>query len=1102
MEAPNSLVIEPDNINNNGNKEDKIIEKWKALQEIILEEKSLMDVLFNYKNDDYSQIKNLIIDYSETKLKIRQINSKNKRKNKEKIYQIDTKINQLNPSLYKNIQRFLFFLRENLDYVLKIVLSINENDENYELNVESLVELICNQFYDNMPEKNKYKQLMLIIYILLEKEICTMDYAVVDTFLNSNYFLEKFLETFCKKEEFTKYLSKILNPILSGLEKEIDEKDYLNNLSLFEIKDFINDKNNKKANDNKNKIDNKELTHIIWKNFEEFVDDLTQTKLYNLIKNESSKENKVIYRIFYEKSFYNINNFNGEQNIFSSNNKLIEVLNNDCFNDNIELIINKYKENYLFIHQKIDFFLLSLIDYIKLIPNNIRYICKIISILISKKFPNLPKYIRNSFIGKFFFNKYVFPSLIFENKLVFKNKIISLEVKKCIGEIISILSHANKCILYNNIDDIEKATYNNYIIQIIPILDKFYSNLIDIKLPKYINNLIKLKLEKLETESKIKKNSRRKKNVEVENIMNNNNNSIYKIENLANINLIKDRKKNSNKNKNPSIEDSLWKLEFILFSINDLVYIISLINKNQNIFIDLPKHDIFYSMFQSFMSKKCELESMIKENDTQKFYIIYNIPLIHLYEKIKNKRTENLFIFSENTNNANTNDKNLILNYVKFSIKMLLQELEIINKRRYSLLNLASSNEKFFKYLFYSSLEIDQNYIMKKYEKKKLPICWYGKHLINNIKNIDKKFIENDYKKLYDLLYEEEFSNLNELKQYWDLILTRNDEKLKLAEKFIDKKKLNLEHIQNSIIFDKIEKIIYSSKLEVYVRVDVSNHSENRPPIIIEDAAQNNKKNEFDILVSTIEEFINIFSENSIICDPIFKIKPYNLLILDIMDGKIENQIYDSILNYLEIIRSKIKLLYPEIKEKERKQMIESIKDYILKSIFKLAFPKNPLSEDISFYKKTQLLDWVTPRHFSIKNIDFAQLTFAESLIKKFEDSKSLDEKINCIFNMHAYINNIFKFNTGKDTEIGQDELTPVLQYLIIKIQPRRIISNINYLKCFLNEEDLISKKGFLMSQIDSAVTFVSSINHNLLNLSETEYNKNVEKSKYKNNIS
>ena len=113
---------------------------------------------------------------------------------------------------------------------------------------------------------------------------------------------------------------------------------------------------------------------------------------------------------------------------------------------------------------------------------------------------------------------------------------------------------------------------------------------------------------------------------------------------------------------------------------------------------------------------------------------------------------------------------------------------------------------------------------------------------------------------------------------------------------------------------------------------------------------------------------------------------------------------------------------------------------------FSLKFPKVSLKEDKAFYRQTQLLDWVTPEHFSIKNIDFAQLTFAESLIKKFEDSKSINEKINCICDLQRYINNIYKFNTGKNVEIGQDEITPVLQYLVIKIQPRRIISNIIFI--------------------------------------------------------
>ena len=1098
MDAQPPLTIENEIEKKDKNKEDIIIEKWKKLQEIILEEKSLIDVLFKYKNDDYSEIKNLIIDYSETKLKIRQINYKGKKKNKEKQFQISTKINQFshnNTHLAQEIQKFLFFLRKNIDYILKIISLIDENDDNYEFKSDSLVELLCNQFYDKLPSKNnKHKHLMLIIYVLLEKEICGMDYAMVDNFLNTNYFLEKLLDSFCKKEEFTKYLSKLLNPLLSSIEKEVEDNDILN-LSLFEIKEYINNKNNNKNTENKNKIDNKELTDIIWKNCDEFVDELTQKKLYNLIKNEKNNDNKEIYKLHFERSFYNLYNYNEEQNIYSSNNKLIEVLNNDCFNENIVSIINKYKKNYLFIHQKIDIFLLGLINDIKLIPNNIRYICKIIYILISKKFPGLPKYLKNSFIGKFFFNQYVFPGLILENKLIFENKIISLEAKKFFGEIICLLSHANKCLLFNNNDNIEKAIFNNYLIQIIPILDKFYTALIDIKLPKFIDKLINLKLKELELSNKKKKIIRRKKDIEVENII-----SINNVDNDKNIsinNFIKD--KNKNKNKKYSIENSLWNLEYICFSINDLLYILKLINKNQNIFINLKKNEIFFNMFQSFLSKKSQLESIIKEDEnTQLFYIVFNNPLCHLYDDLKNQKKKNLKIFSQNPNNISSDS---IINNIKISLKMLLQELEIINKRRYTFLNKAFSNEKFFKYLYYSSLELDQHYIIEKYKKMKIPLCWYGKYLINNINYLNKNYSENDYQEIYNLLYNDELYNLNELKKYWDIIITRNDEKIKLSENIINKKKLNLEHIQNSNTFERIEKVIYLSKMEVYVRVDVANKSETNPPIIIEDVSPNPKKTDLGTLINNIEEFINIFSENSLICDPISKIKPYDLIILDIVDGKNDNLVYNSILNYLSIVKTKIKDIYPEIREKERNKMIESIKEYILKSLFKLVFPKTPLKEDTSFYEKTQLLDWVKPENFAIKNIDFAQLTFAESLIKKFEDSKSLDEKLNCIFNMHAYINNIFKFNTGKDTEIGQDELTPVLQYLIIKIQPRRIISNINYLKCFLNDEDLISKKGFLMSQIDSAVTFVLSINYYHLNISEEEYNKNIENSKKRNNL-
>ena len=119
---------------------------------------------------------------------------------------------------------------------------------------------------------------------------------------------------------------------------------------------------------------------------------------------------------------------------------------------------------------------------------------------------------KNSFIGKFFFDKYIFPCLLFNNKLVFNNRIISTETKKCIGDIISLLSFVSNYELFDNYNNTEKALFNNYIIEIFPILDKFYNLCIDIRLPQYLEKLVNLKVKDIEKNKNIKYS--RKKKVE------------------------------------------------------------------------------------------------------------------------------------------------------------------------------------------------------------------------------------------------------------------------------------------------------------------------------------------------------------------------------------------------------------------------------------------------------------------------------------------------------------------------------------------------------------------------------------------------------------
>ena len=1078
---------------------DKIFQKWKHLQNIILQEKLLIDALFKGKNNNYVDIKKLIYDLSETKYKINQIMFRKKRNNnfensisKEKNNEIIESIEYLSEEneLYKDIKNLLFFLRKNIDYVLKIIKKLYETKRiNDDAELYSFIQFLLNNFYGGFPMKKSInKNLMVIIYKLFEYEICNMDYAISDSFINSNYLFDKFLEIFLLKDENIKYLETILNTLVCTIEKEIEDKTSVN-LSLIEIKNNIINKNiyNIKENEsisrfkrslsennlNIEEIDKTELIYYIWKNQEEFFNDLTKD---NLIKRWKKKTNKdirdIIIRKVINKNLYN----NKENKDIFSNKRLVDVLNTNYFNNNFELLVNKYKANYLFIHQKIDSFLLELIGNINLIPNNIRYICKIIYLLISAKFPFLPKYLKNSFIGKFFFDKYIFPCLLFNNKLVFNNRIISTETKKCIGDIISLLSFVSNYELFDNYNNTEKALFNNYIIEIIPILDKFYNLCIDIRLPQYLEKLVNLKVKDIEKNKNIKYS--RKKKVEKLDYINIKNN-IFISE------LLKGRKSK----KNSSIKSFLWKFEYICFSLQNILYILSLINKNKNIFLNLPKSDTFNDIFQSIINQKEKIQLLISKNmNKEKFYIIYEIKKENFTKFFRNTLQENINLFYKNSNNFKIQN----LHHIKFCIKILLQEINLIN--------ISNSNKNFFLLLLYLSL-VKKQYDLTNINKiKKIPLYWFGKYLIKQIKLLEDKYIIDDFEELYKELYEDELYNINRLNRYWDKIIIKNEENIKNLEKNIMELKSKLNYIQKSYYINQSEKIIYFQKIEAYIILNTKrkkNKNENMPNIKIEIDKTNNEN---EIKINTIEEFINIFSPNFLLSSE-QKINPYNLLLSDITKGENKYKIDGIIFKYLSTIKKVIKSNYKDISKNDIDEILIIIKDYILESIYKLVFPKNPTDNDISFYNKTKELDWITKENFGIKDIELYQIYYPEKIMNKFEESKSLNEKIKYIKYIHKYINDIFKFNKGKDEEVGQDESTPFIQYLIIRCQPERIVSNINFIKYFLSEEELMGDKGFFISQIDSAIIFVLSINHTHLEMSEEEFNKKVQSSKIKNKL-
>ena len=1151
------------------------IQKWLLLQKTVKEEITLEEIILKQQQDDFNKLRTYYKDFYELKVKSRKayediknlkLTGDNTKAEEVEEYYIEEKIENVLFQLVQPITNLLFIFRNNSEYIIKLISLIDESQDEPE-QIESLVELFCNQFYDNILIPNpEQEELLILIYKLFEREIGSMNTASIDEFMHDSTFLGKFISSFIKKQELNNFLSILLNPMITSIEnKSVDD---CLNMSLFAIQKFIrkdiykeniNIKDAKineekflfenlpktnihfkknlqieaeKAEENRKKIfsldteegiGEKNGKNIEGKNQEKILGDnqkkifeeknrinneyteyLTQDKLIK--KFEENKDN-IELRDFYE---YQLEQINDDQDVFS-NKGLIEVLNDECFMEEKNEIAMKYIKNFIYIKENVDNIIQALIDKLTSIPYTIRCICKIISILINKKFPLLPKYLQNSFIGKFIFNKWIFPVLSLENKCVVENIIYNSNTQKCLNVIISVLSSANKCMLFNSSIDTEKTIFNYYLIEIIPILNKFYEKLIDIELPKTLSEIIS-----------------QNKDIDFDNFFEN---DFFSFNDKENVNNKEQNDNNKNSNINvyniPSYDyfnensDEIMKIECICFSISDILYIMSLINKDLNKFKSLPKYDSFSKAVRIIRSDEYKLDKQLEiENEMNKrrFFVIY--------KDEKNSKFQNLFTQSnkkKHEQNLSKNDE--ICFKIKDCIKNILKNLNMLNNKDYSYLNMATSNEKFLKAIQYTLEDIGE---FTENENNQIPLNWYGQFIETNKQNLPESYFDNDLEKLYEELKNEEMNTLNELKSFSSIIITRDGMNLRCAEKILEKIKYENKKIEQAKKFQKIENFIEKDKTRVCLKIrdgkekekpsggglksffgkkEKEKDNKNEQFISVLDAdkcphSDGDKNKKFSSHANNINEFINKF------CNLKYPelVTLNNYIKEDFKTGNPTHQIYKAIDEYIELLKENIikndKLINIKNKTKEEidnelMNFTDKIEEYIMRKMYKYVYREDALDLDKIFHKKTKELNWIVPEQFDIKKLYINQLRFAIANIRKMEQAKSVFEKIKCIENAFTNINNSIKFSTGKNSTPGQEEVTPILHFTIIKAQPMRFISQLNYIKCFRD----LSKGGktaFMVTQLDGAATFILNIDYTNLKMSKEDFDKNVKEAKRK----
>ena len=977
------------------------------------------------------------------------------------------------------IPKFLTYLWELPKVVSLLLLNADIN------NVKKiLAPLFCNNFYQNVLSPYTVEEnLLYVISLMLMDEIGKLNsIAQINNFLNQTpcgYLLNEFknksdIQTF-SKTVIQKIVEKIevsnsgkkLNLNIENLINEIknNEKELKKEYkSVEDCEEMIflantdnsmdgeDDKNNKKGNHFETYLNNNKKTSELF--LSKYMMDLDKKELEKIKDNYKEQENMNEYITKF------INDCNNESDLFS-NNKFIDKVYQQKYS---KLLLTFYRIDFFKLIDLLDLFIESFLNSIQLLPYSIKCICKIISVLVKNKFPKIKKIQENNFIAQFLFVILFIPIFTNLNEIFINDFIISSHTLFNIKVLLEIFTQLSLGSFFTKKEgEYNYTPFNWYFIDKMPKIFILYEKIIKVDLPKSIQKLINDDLEEDYEYDYFKENpdeiishrsicfSLSDINCIVENMnrcknilfpeMNNNNNKFNNINNdiskNSKNNIIDNNINNINNNNNNNINN-----------INNIKNDNNL-NKNNNIIVKSQK---FYRMFTKLNSNYYKklindkiTEGKKKKNKNKKvnkdLILMSNLLINPQYEKLFNLDQKKGYFYIKELNRIENDEENIRNNIIRVKNYFcgLLYNCRKLNKFDFSSTNNTIEILKEIKtFLKTNEFVIDNS----------MPYEWYVNSLLECLKKVPKDLAENDYAKLYEELEKD----INKSIKIYDFYMMSDCfGKIKYTQKGID-------------FYNKVKDLI----IDINLNEKVNDIIENKNITVVMEFKLNEREKlfkltEYDIVGNRLKELERSSSNSRRTCPNINSfisnfpnlVKLQSLKGIDILKELKNLKIPKKINDYLKFVYMSLEKDNRFNKE-EMEKVKERIFDHVMKKLYDKIYPKKQSQVDKLIYDNCLKLSWVEAKHIITKAKNNNYDIFMDNLKQSFTNldlEKSPKKKYQAVIEIFQTILKLKKFNDEND--ISTDDNIEILVYLFIKIQPKQIQTNIEYMKLFIGDKDV-----------------------------------------------
>ncbi|KAL8738198.1 MAG: hypothetical protein Q9181_000969 [Wetmoreana brouardii] len=146
--------------------------------------------------------------------------------------------------------------------------------------------------------------------------------------------------------------------------------------------------------------------------------------------------------------------------------------------------------------------------------------------------------------------------------------------------------------------------------------------------------------------------------------------------------------------------------------------------------------------------------------------------------------------------------------------------------------------------------------------------------------------------------------------------------------------------------------------------------------------------------------------------------------------------------------------------------------------------------------QKVRIYRWVQEKHLDIPPLDDNGrrfMSFAQQELLKIKMYRAPRDKVVCVLNCCKVI---FGFlSTSKSADTSADSFVPLLIYVVLRSNPEHLVSNIQYILRFRNQDKLGGEAGYYLSSLMGAIQFIENLDRTSLTISDEEFEKKVEES-------